>query len=230
MAPIGIGSMKIQSFNLVVGRFAESITANFLQPIEADPEDQLKSPVGFLLKATGELIGSSVGWRTEVRPGGGEGKPDLGISIEGLLGGFIELKRPGLGARPEKFTGRNRKQWLRFKALPNLIYTDGCEWSLYRTGRLQSRLTLAPNITVSGMSGVDQDVLPDFLILLRDFLSWSPIAPASAEALARFLAPLARMLRDEVSDSLRRDNPTLKALADEWAGLLFPNWKRIAVR
>ena len=30
--------------------------------------------------------------------------------------------------------GRDKAQWLKFTALPNLIYTDACERALYRSG------------------------------------------------------------------------------------------------
>ena len=94
----------------------------------------MKSPVGQLLSAVGTLTDLDVNWRTEVHPDDVEGRPDIGVVTDGLLNGHVELKRPCKGARPEGFTGRDRQQWERFKALPNLIYTDGSEWSLYRSG------------------------------------------------------------------------------------------------
>ena len=96
----------------------------------------MKSPVGQLLSAVGTLTALDVNWRTEVHPDDVEGRPDIGVVTDGLLNGHVDLKRPGKGARPEGFTGRDRQQWERFKALPNLIYTDGSEWSLYRSGHL----------------------------------------------------------------------------------------------
>ncbi len=207
--------------------FADAVADNFNQLIDAQPEDQLKAPVGNLLRSIGQMTGIEVGWRTEVRADDLHGRPDLGISIDQLLVGHIELKAPGVGARPEDFSARSRNgaQWKRFQALPNLIYTDGSEWSLYRSGRRISRIRIADDVSESGSSGVEKTQLSDLEHMLRDFLLWQPITPTTAHGLAEFLAPLTRILRDEVSASLeRKDNgeSPLRRLAQEWSGLLFP--------
>ena len=106
-------------FLQIIGGFADAVTNNFKQPISAQPEDQLKAPVGDLLRDTGSLTDLNVAWRTEVHPDDVDGRPDLGVTVNGLLTGHVELKRPGLGARPEHFTGHNRSQWEQFKAVVN---------------------------------------------------------------------------------------------------------------
>ena len=210
------------SFSELVGQFADTIADNFRQPVQAQPEDQLKGPVGELLRATGALTGIKVGWRTEVHPEDVDGRPDIGITANGLPTGLIELKRPGLGARPEGFKGQNKIQWERFKALPNLIYTDGSEWSMYRSGVLKERVRIAQDVSQEGAKGVEPDTLHGLRGLLRDFLYWEPIVPGTPEGLASFLAPLARVLRDEVQKALSRQGSPLQKLAKEWGGLLFP--------
>ena len=212
----------LEKFAQVIGKFTDAVTNNFKLPVPAQPEDQLKDPVGTLLRNTGGLTGLSVAWRTEVHPGDVDGRPDLGVTVNGLLTGHIELKRPGLGARPEYFTGHNRSQWEKFKALPNLIYTDGGEWSLYRSGELQLRARIAADVSQGGAKAVDHGALDTLRSLLRDFLYWEPIVPGTAEGLANFLAPLARILRDDVAAALERQASPLRTLADEWSGLLFP--------
>ena len=206
----------------IIGSFADAVTNNFKQPISAQPEDQLKAPVGDFLRDTGSLTDLNVAWRTEVHPDDIDGRPDLGVTVNGMLTGHVELKRPGLGARPEHFTGHNRSQWEQFKALPNLIYTDGGEWSLYRSGELKHRARIAADVSQSGAKAVDPGTLDAIRELLRDFLYWEPIVPGTAEGLARFLAPLVRVLRDDVNAALEREASSLRALASEWTGLLFP--------
>ena len=49
-----------------------------------------------------------------------------------------------------------------------------------------------------------------------------PITPTDAKRIAEFVAPLARILRDEVQRALKRGNEPLRALAAEWRGILFP--------
>ena len=226
----GVSCMNHTSFGEILGDFADSVANNFRQPVQAHPEDQLKGPVGELLRAAGELTNLTVSWRTEVHPEDIYGRPDIGVVVNGLLTGLVELKRPGLGARAERFTGRNRGQWERFKALPNLIYTDGSEWSLYRSGQLEKRVRIADDVSTGGAGGVGQSAQGSLGELLRDFLYWEPIVPANAEGVAKFLAPLARVLRDDVLDALIRDSNALKTAADEWRGLLFPegDWDQFA--
>ena len=158
----------------------------------------------------------------EVRADDVGGRPDLGITVGGLLTGHIELKRPGLGARAERFTGQNGKQWRRFRALPNLIYTDGSEWSLYHSGKLITRTRFAGDVSEVGAAALDDYEVSELDGLLRAFLYWEPIVPKTARSLAEFLAPLARFLRDEVEKALDREGGPLNALAAEWREVLFP--------
>ena len=171
--------------------FADSIATNFQQQVEAQPEDQLKAPVGELFRASGQKLGLDISWRTEVRANDVHGRPDIGITRDQLLVGHIELKRPGMGAQPEYFKGANRQQWIRFKSLPNLIYTDGSEWSLYGSGELRQRVRITPDIT-AGQKAVDLPALSHAWGLLTEFLYWDPVVPGTSEGLAGFLAPLAR--------------------------------------
>ena len=107
-------------FKTILREFAQDIKRNFSSRIAAQPEDQLKPGVQLVLKAAARQIET----RTEVRADV-EGRPDIGVASNRLLCGFVELKAPGKGARPQRFTGADKRQWEKFKALPNLIYTDG---------------------------------------------------------------------------------------------------------
>ena len=210
------------NFGDLVRKFADDVALNFSQHVQAQPEDQLKAHVGQLLSSVGELNGLEVNWRTEVRADDVEGRPDMGVTAGNLLTGHVELKSPGTGARPEHFKGRNKDQWLRFKALPNLIYTDGSEWSLYRSGQLRARVRIADDVSDDGGKALDSSSLVEHHNLLRDFLRWDPVVPGTAPGLAQYLAPLARILRDEVQSALAKADSPLHKLAMEWSGLLFP--------
>ena len=222
MSTFHVDATLSKAFTDLVGNFADQVTHNFSLPVPAQPEDQLKAPVGQLLSSVGTLTALDVNWRTEVHPDDVEGRPDIGVVTNGLLNGHVELKRPGAGARPGGFTGRDRQQWERFKALPNLIYTDGSEWSLYRSGQLQARTRIVSDISSGGAKAVNLQELPAHHALIQDFLYWEPVVPGTAQGLAEFLAPLARVLRDEVLNALDRGSIPLRLLADEWGGLLFP--------
>ena len=210
-------------FGGLVRKFADDIALNFSQHVAAQAEDQLKSHIGQLLRSVGELNGLEVNWRTEVRADDVDGRPDIGVTADNLLTGHVELKSPGTGARPEHFKeGHNKDQWQRFKALPNLIYTDGSEWSLYRSGQLRARVRIADDVSDGGAKGLEPSSFVEHHNLLRDFLHWDPVVPGTAQGLAEFLAPLARVLRDEVQSALAKEESPLRNLAKEWGGLLFP--------
>ncbi|MCY3656876.1 MAG: N-6 DNA methylase, partial [Chloroflexi bacterium] len=213
-----------RNFADALREFAAGVAADSATPIRAQPEDQLKAPVQALLSAAGELWSIETRSRTEAQAEGGIGRPDIGVAVEGLLCGYVELKPPGRGARPEMFRGHDRDQWQRFKCLPNLIYTDGSEWGLYRNGeRVGERVRIADDLTSEGVSGLEPAAPTKLAGLLRDFLMHSPVTPTSAQGLAEFLAPLSRLLRDEVRDSLNRDQSAVNRIAEEWRRVLFPN-------
>ena len=208
-------------FDVVIQQFAARCEEKYADLYGGQAEDQLKPLVGALLEAVAPVVNLGVEWRTEVRQDDVEGRPDMGVIADKLLVGHIELKAPDVGARPEQFTGANRRQFQRFCALPNLIYTDGTTWSLYRSGERVGRVAIAADIR-DGADGLLADKLPNFRTLLADFLQWSPITPTNAAALAQFIAPLSRILRDEVSAALVRGNEPISLLANEWRGTLMP--------
>ena len=210
-------------FAASIAAYADAVAGNFRQQVAAQPEDQLKAPVGDLLKELGRIAGLKVDYRTEVRADDVEGRPDLGITVDGLLIGLIELKAPGVGARPEEFTGRNADQWERFRGFPNLIYTDGAEWSLFQNReRTRPPVRISNNVRLGGAHNFNRAGAQDLEAMLTGFLHWGPTAPATAEGLAAYLAPLTRLLRDEVQKSLARPDSALRDLEKEWASL-FPH-------
>jgi hypothetical protein len=176
---------------------------------EAEPEAQLIPLVKGLLE---ETLGVRV--VIEARPKGDTkvGKPDLGVKHQGLLVGFVELKAPGKGADPERYRGHDREQWERFRQLPNLVYTDGRDFALFREGEKVREVRLA--------SEGDAEALRE---LFLDFLNWRPLVPRNPQELARFLAPLARFLREAVLEEVR-ENPKgeLARLREEWRENLLP--------
>lgn len=203
--------------------YARSLRENFAAQVTAQPEDQLKAPIKALLETAGPILGfPSVVVRTET-PLPGIGRPDAGVAVRQLLCGHIELKPPGNGARPERFRGHDREQWRQFQALPNLLYTDGNEWGLYRTGqRAGAVVRFSGDVTAEGEAAFTPEQAIRLADMLRLFLAWEPIVPETPKALAELLAPLCRLLRNTVRDALQRQGSTLRHLAADWRRLLFP--------
>jgi hypothetical protein len=148
-------------------------------------------------------------------------RPDFAVTVSNALVGFIEVKAPGKSADPRQFDDPHDKdQWNKLKSLPNLIYTDGDSFSLWRDGKLESAIVhLEGNVESSGAKLAAPAAL---LPLISDFLRWTPIPPKTAKQLAQVSARLCRLLRDEVIEQMARGSPGLTGLAQDWRKLLFP--------
>ena len=218
------GSGRSQEFSRALEAYVETLTSNFSSTTVAQPEDQLKAPVSKLVATAAELLGLDALARTEVQVAEVKGRPDIGVDISKVICGHIELKAPGNGSDPSKFKDkRSRDQFERFRGLPNLIYTDGRDWALYRRGDRVSRpvsLSFDPtDATPDQISSSDADQLFSLLI---SFLKWEPVVPNTPKALAGLIAPITRYLRDEVLLDVENGGP-LALLAAEWKSTLFPD-------
>jgi Type ISP C-terminal specificity domain/N-6 DNA Methylase len=205
-------------------KFAASVTRKMTGLAAGEPEDQLRGPFEGLLMEAGRAIGPDVIAKGESRLLDRLGQPDYAVLANGLLAGYAELKAPGLGADPSRFKGHDRQQWQRFQALPNLLYCDGNQWSLYRNGlEVRPRVSLAGDVARDGASAVAAEDALALQPLLTDFLFWQPTVPSDPKQLADFIAPICRLLRDDVADSLRSSQSALMQLARDWRQLLFPH-------
>lgn len=217
---------QAKTIEKAVGEFGASAKAK-LAGGDGQPEDQLRAPLetlfaevaAILHPAVQNLVLTGETSLAEMRT-----RPDYAVKVKNALVGFIEVKAPGKGADPRKWkTGHDKEQWDKLKALPNLLYTDGDSFSLWRDGVLVGQIVhLDGGIEHAGAKlAAPQTFLP----LLSDFLTWNPIAPRSATELARVSARLCRFLRDEVLEQLEASekNARLTDLKDDWKALLFPD-------
>jgi len=210
--------------------FAESVAAKMSQLTAGEPEDQLRGPFEIFIAEAAHAFGWDVVCTGETALPNRLGRPDYAVHLNRLLAGYVELKAPGVGANTLRFKAHNREQWKRFSGIPNILYADGNEWALYRSGELVGKIVrLSGDVTVNGKKAVESDDAPAIERLLRDFLSWQPIIPTDSrgrldlKGFADLLAPLCRMLRDDVTDALKRPDSPLHHLAKDWRQLLFPD-------
>jgi len=209
----------------VVAAFGAAAKAKLDNPAASGaPEDQLRAPLEALIVDLAELSGMPPGAVVAV----GESaladlktRPDFAVTSRNGLVGFIEVKAPGKGADPRRFTDRHDKeQWDKLRTLPNLIYTDGNAFSLWHDGVLDGKVvTLDGDIVTAGRKLAAP---PSLLSLFSDFLRWTPAPPRSAQQLADTTARLCRLLREEVTEQLARGSASLTNLAQDWRKLLFP--------
>ena len=149
-------------------------------------------------------------------------RPDYAITVHDALAGFVEVKAPGKGADPRRFREpHDRERWERLRSLPNLIYTDGNAFSLWRNGELVGQVLKLEGDVES--AGDKLAAPPGLLALFESFLRWEPLTPRTAKELAHVVARLCRLLRDEVTEQLAVGNEALTALATDWRNILFPD-------
>ena len=222
---------KTISIHDALSGFAEAVKAKTSQLTAGEPEDQLRGPFENFMGDAAHGLGWNVVCTGEVPLPGRLGRPDYAVHLNKLLAGYVELKAPGVGANHSRFKGHNRDQWKRFSAIPNILYTDGNEWALYRDGKLVDKLVyLSGDVAADGEKAVSFQDAQALERLLRDFLSWQPFIPTDREGkinlkgFAALLAPLCRMLRDDVTEALQDPiSPPLVQLARDWRQLLFPD-------
>lgn len=142
-------------------------------------------------------------------------RPDYAITVDGVLTGYVELKAPGKNIDPASFTKKSHeyKQWQRLRNLPNLLYTNGTEWRLYRYGEPVLTSTGYDAVHMHGsFSGHGTLSAPDALAtFFLNFLRWVPAPIKSADQLVETLAPLAALLREEMLLGLSAQEKTYKA-------------------
>lgn len=128
-----------------VSRFGATAKSKLNNPgATGQPEDQLRAPLEALVADLCAVIGPAADATVMV----GETslsdlmtRPDYAVTRKGALIGHVEVKAPGKGCDPRKFTDKHdRTQWDKLKALPNLIYTDGNGFSLWRDGQLATAI------------------------------------------------------------------------------------------
>lgn len=210
----------------VISAFGVEAKAKLANPgAIGQPEDQLRAPFETLLKALAEAADLATGMTQlvgETRHAETGSRPDYSVTFDKILVGFVELKAPGKGAEPRKFKDPHDKaQWTKFQRLPNLLYTDGNAFSLWRDGERQGPVVhLAGDVEDAGAKLAAPDSL---LALIHDFLTWKPIAPKNARELAPVAARLCRFLRDETLDAMQDAASPLLSLADDWHLTLLPD-------
>lgn len=209
-------------FNSLIAEFGRQVREN-LRVGDGEPEAQLTNPVATLLQDFGALHSMKVVTvrETSLKTAGGglvsEGlvRPDYAIMVDGVLTGYVELKAPGKNIDPASFTKKSHeyKQWQRLRNLPNLLYTNGTEWRLYRYGEPVLTSTGYDAVHMHGsFSGRGTLSAPDALAtFFLNFLRWVPAPIKSAGQLVETLAPLAALLREEMLLGLAAQEKTYKA-------------------
>ena len=198
-------------------------------------ESSIRAPLEDLLRRVGEHHQQpEVTWHDEYRIPDLGVRPDYAVRASGEITGYIELKKPGLPVDPDTFSKANRRQWEKLRDLPNLLYSNGTEWRLFRDGEpLGEPVFFTGALRTAGdkLTPVDPAA---FDALLKQFLRWSPPDITQVDRLVQHIAPLCRLLRSTVLEQLTFEDRSsapdddLRArpftgLKNDWRRLLFPS-------
>ena len=209
-------------FQIALGDFADSAYSKCAAG-SGEPEDQLRAPIEALFEDYGRIIGRAILLTGEPHLKDRIGKPDFAAHDQAHTIGYVEVKAPGKGAAPALFKGHDLEQWRRFQSVPNLLYTDGNQWALYRSGEREGLIVRLPaDFLVEGRAAVTPATAATLFQMLTVFSSWTPILPKKPKDLAEFLAPYCRLIRGEVEETLENPRSPLQSLKKEIKTLLFP--------
>jgi hypothetical protein len=103
-----------------------------------------------------------------------------------------------------------------------VLYTDGEQWRLFQSGEAVGAARLPGGRATGRAEAVGADAAASFEPLLRVFLTWNPVVPGAAAELAKLLAPLCRLLRQEVAEAMGTASSPFQMLLGEWRSTLFP--------
>jgi hypothetical protein len=188
-----------------------------------EPEDLLRGPFEQLITELGSSTkAGEVVLAGEYHLAEDRIRPDYAVHVGGALVGFVEIKAPGKGVDTSRYKGHDRRQWQRLACLPNVLYTDGQEFALFRDGeRIGDVARLVGDVETAGSALASPD--GKIATLVEEFLRWKPIPPRRPKEVARVSARLCRVLRDEVRESLEAGTLGLHDLARDWRRLLYPD-------
>ncbi|WP_240662436.1 type ISP restriction/modification enzyme [Streptomyces sp. WAC 06738] len=198
-------------------------------------EAAIRGPLETLLKAVAEHHDlGELTWHDEVRIPDLGVRPDYALRQRGATIGYLEVKKPGLSVDPETFTGHNKRQWHRLRDIPNLAYTNGTEWRIFRDGvQFGETVRLTGELRKAGgrLAPADPAALD---ALLRTFVGWGPPGIGHVSRLVQHIAPLCRLLRAAVREQLAAESRStapeddartrpFTGLKSDWRRLLFPS-------
>ena len=223
---------RLQWLRDAVSAFGAECKRNLSGP--GDREAAIRGPLEQLFRTVGEHHAlREVTWHPETRIPHLGVRPDYAVRVNGQITGYVEVKRPGKNIDPEGFTGHDRRQWQRLRDLPNLLYTNGTHWRLFRNGVQVGEEVVLTGALKSAGEKLTAENPAAFDTLVHHVLHWGPEEIRRVSVLVRYLAPLCRLLREAVREQLRAeaqadhadstsgDRP-FTGLRSDWRRLLFP--------
>ncbi|MEV0112533.1 type ISP restriction/modification enzyme [Streptomyces sp. NPDC050844] len=194
-----------ERFRSIVSEFGATCKQALLH---GQKEAAIRRAVETLLVNAAGVLGLQAVLHAEVAIAVHRIRPDLAVRIGKSprnIVGYVELKSPDKSTiHPSGLNQRDRRQWEGMAKLPNLIYTNGQTWIMYRSGRQYGDAihfegdlrTVGPGLRLPVASEAA------FEAMLVAFFGWQPHPLTSMREVVAQVAPLCTLLRDAVHDRL----------------------------
>ncbi|MFE0174022.1 type ISP restriction/modification enzyme [Streptomyces sp. NPDC059002] len=176
--------------------------------LHGQKEAAIRRAVETLLVDAAGVLGLQAVLHAEVAIATHRIRPDLAVRIGKLsrnIVGYVELKSPDKSTiHPGGLNQRDRRQWEGMAKLPNLIYTNGQTWIMYRSGRQYGDTIHFEGDLRNAGSRLRLPVASEaaFEAMLVAFFGWQPRPLTSMREVVAQVAPLCTLLRDAVHDRL----------------------------
>ncbi|WP_172386661.1 type ISP restriction/modification enzyme [Streptomyces sp. MNP-20] len=176
--------------------------------LHGQKEAAIRRAVETLLVDAAGVLGLQAVLHAEVTVAAHRIRPDLAVRIGKTprnIVGYVELKSPDKSTiHPGGLNQRDRRQWEGMAKLPNLLYTNGQTWIMYRSGRQYGDTIHFEGDLHSAGSRLRLPVASEaaFEALLVAFFGWQPHPLMSMREVVSQVAPLCALLRDAVHDRL----------------------------
>lgn len=140
------------------------------------------------------------------------GAPDFVFRRGDISVGHCEAKDLDVDVR--KMVGPNADQKARYLGgLPNLIYTNCCDWAFYRDGQEVGFISIAESS--KGLKA-HPDQFEALEHMLKDFIAQTPQTITSPKELAERMAGKAVLIKDILFNSLKADKDSQTELTDQY--------------
>ncbi|RRR82424.1 N-6 DNA methylase [Streptomyces sp. RP5T] len=192
-------------FRRIVSEFGATCKQALLH---GQKEAAIRRAVETLLVDAAGVLGLQAVLHAEVAIAAHRIRPDLAVRIGKVprnIVGYVELKSPDKsGIHPGSLNQRDRRQWEGMAKLPNLIYTNGQTWIMYRSGRQYGDTIHFEGDLRSAGSRLRLPTASEtaFEAMLVAFFGWQPKPLTSMREVVAHVAPLCTLLRDAVHDRL----------------------------
>jgi hypothetical protein len=146
--------------------------------------------------------------------------PDFGLFRSGHVVSWIELKAPSKDL--DDLRGHDLRQFRRaLESLEVFVLTNGWDWRCFEQGVLMESVQLPDDFVTNARQRATQQQVAGLEALLRRCLGRMPLPIGTPDEAIKLLARRAQAVRQAVELEMRHPAPLVRALFDEFRGLVY---------